>query len=298
MVVAPALAAGCSVVIKPPEAAPFACLRFGKLCEEAGLPPGVVNVVPGGPEAGDALVRHPGVDKISFVGGGAIGARIQAAAAESLTPLVLELGGKSAAIVFPDADLDIARPVRGRASPREQRSGLHDPEPAARARRRLRRRDRAAAAPRSRAVKVGDPFDRRHADGPGDQRGRRAPHPRDVVDRARSDGAARCSRGGERLGGSLADGWFLPPTVFGDVDPASELAQDEVFGPVLAVTRFNDEDEAVALANGTRYGLAAYVHHPATSIAALRVASDARRRQHRHQRRRRARRDGRRRRVA
>ena len=108
MVVAPALAAGCSVVIKPPEAAPFACLRFGQLCEEAGLPPGVVNVVPGGPDAGDALVRHPGVDKISFVGGGAIGARIQAAAAESLTPLVLELGGKSAAIVFPDANLDTA----------------------------------------------------------------------------------------------------------------------------------------------------------------------------------------------
>ena len=104
--VAPALAAGCTVVIKPSELAPFAAVRFGQLCREAGIPDGVVNVVTGGPEAGEALVRHPDVDKISFTGGPAAAAQIQRAAADSLTPLVLELGGKSANLVFPDADLD------------------------------------------------------------------------------------------------------------------------------------------------------------------------------------------------
>ncbi len=270
MVVAPALAAGCSVVIKPPEAAPFACLRFGKLCEEAGLPPGVVNVVPGGPEAGDALVRHPGVDKISFVGGGAIGARIQAAAAESLTPLVLELGGKSAALVFPDADLDIATRFAvgvtgnsGQGCTIPSRLLVHDD---------VYDDVIARLVPALAAVKVGDPFDDDTLMGPVISEAA-CTRILDIVDRARRSGAGTLLAGGERLGGSLADGWFLPPTVFGDVDPASELAQDEIFGPVLAVTRFRDDDEAVALANGTRYGLAAYVITRDIDRA-LRVASD------------------------
>ncbi len=270
MVVAPALAAGCSVVIKPPEAAPFACLRFGQLCEEAGLPPGVVNVVPGGPDAGDALVRHPGVDKISFVGGGAIGARIQAAAAESLTPLVLELGGKSAAIVFPDADLDTA--VRfavgvtgnsGQGCTIPSRLLVHD---------HVYDDVVARLLPALAAVKVGDPFDGDTLMGPVINEAA-CTRILEMVGRARDRGVGTLLCGGERLGGSLADGWFLPPTVFGEVDPASEIAQDEVFGPVLAVTRFTDEDEAVALANGTRYGLAAYLITQDIDRA-LRVASE------------------------
>ena len=105
MAVAPALAAGCCVVLKPPELAPFTSIYFARLCQEAGLPPGVLNVVPGGPDAGDALVRDSRVDKISFVGGIETAKRIQAAAAETLTPLCLELGGKSANIIFDDADV-------------------------------------------------------------------------------------------------------------------------------------------------------------------------------------------------
>jgi aldehyde dehydrogenase (NAD+) len=270
MVVAPALAAGCSVVIKPPEAAPFACLRFGQLCEEAGLPPGVVNVVPGGPDAGDALVRHPGVDKISFVGGGAIGARIQAAAAESLTPLVLELGGKSAAIVFPDANLDTT--VRfavgvtgnsGQGCTIPSRLLVHDDV-----------YDQVVdrLLPALAAVKVGDPFEEDTLMGPVISESA-CMRILEMVERARDTGAGTLLCGGERLGGSLADGWFLPPTVFGEVDPESELAQEEVFGPVLAVTRFTEEDEAIALANGTRYGLAAYLITQDIDRA-LRVASE------------------------
>ena len=108
--VVPALAAGNTVVAKPPELAPFGALRFAELALEAGMPPGVLNVVPGGADAGDALVRHPGVDKISFTGGRGTARAVMAAAAETLTPLALELGGKSANIVFPDADLDVAVP--------------------------------------------------------------------------------------------------------------------------------------------------------------------------------------------
>jgi aldehyde dehydrogenase (NAD+) len=270
MVVAPALAAGCCVVIKPPEAAPFACLRFGRLCEEAGLPPGVVNVLPGAPDAGDALVRHPGVDKISFVGGSAIGARIQAAAAESLTPLVLELGGKSAALVFPDADLDIACQFAvgvtgnsGQGCTVPSRLLVHDD---------VYDDVLARLLPAMAAVKVGDPFDDDTLMGPVINEAA-CTRILAMVERARTSGAGALLLGGERLGGSLADGWFVPPTVFGDVDPASELAQDEVFGPVVAVTRFSSEDEAIALANGTRYGLAAYVLTRDISRA-LRVASE------------------------
>ena len=268
MVVAPALAAGCTVVVKPPEAAPFACLRFARLCEEAGVPPGVVNVVPGGADAGDALVRHPGVDKISFVGGGAVGARIQAAAAESLTPLVLELGGKSAGIVFEDADLDVAARFAvnvtgnsGQGCTVPSRLLVHE---------RVHDELLARLLPAMDAVTVGDPFDDVMM-GPVISEAA-CDRILGMVDRARNAGS-RLLRGGNRLGGSLADGWFLPPTVFDDVDPASELAQDEVFGPVLAITRVRDEQEAVALANGTRYGLAAYLITRDLDRA-LRVASD------------------------
>ena len=137
----PALAAGNTVVVKPPELAPFGALRFAELALEAGLPPGVLNVVVGGAAAGDALVRHPGVDKVSFTGGCATARLVMAAAAETLTPLTFELGGKSANIVFPDADLD-GRDVDGGDARRgaAERPGLRAPDAALRARRRVRRR--------------------------------------------------------------------------------------------------------------------------------------------------------------
>ena len=256
MVVAPALAAGCCVVIKPSEAAPFAAIRFGRLCEEAGLPPGVVNILPGGPEAGDSLVRHPGVDKISFVGGGAIGSRIQAAAAESLTPLVLELGGKSAALVFPDADLDRACRFAvgitgnsGQGCTVPSRLLVHTSVYAEVVDRLM---------PMLSAVKVGDPFEDDTLMGPVISEHACA-RILSTIAQARRTKPDALLLGGERLGGDLSNGWFLPPTVFGDVEVNSELAQEEIFDPVLAISRFGGEAEAIAQANATRYGLAAYV---------------------------------------
>ena len=158
----PALAAGNTVVVKPPELAPFGALRFAELALEAGLPPGVLNVVVGGAAAGDALVRHPGVDKVSFTGGCATARLVMAAAAETLTPLTFELGGKSANIVFPDADLDVATSMAamlGAVLLSGQGCALADA--AVRARRRVRRRRRAAWWRRSRRCRSAIPSTRR-----------------------------------------------------------------------------------------------------------------------------------------
>lgn len=267
--VAPALAAGCTVVIKPPELAPFASVRFAQLCIEAGIPPGVVNVVPGGPEAGEALVSHPEVDKISFTGGPTTATLIQAAAARSLTPLILELGGKSASLVFPDADLDrlcvfskIISSINGQGCTLPTRLLVHDD---------IYDEAVGRVVDALSQVRVGDPLDDDTEMGPVISAGACA-RILGMIERATESGAGKLLLGGERLGGELADGYFLPLTVFGDVDPASEIAQNEVFGPVLAITRFSTEAEAVALANGTAYGLAAYIH--TTNIdRALRLAS-------------------------
>jgi aldehyde dehydrogenase (NAD+) len=230
----------------------------------------VVNILPGGPQAGDALARHPGIDKISFVGGGATGSRIQAAASESLTPLVLELGGKSAALVFPDADLDRACQFAvgvtgnsGQGCTVPSRLLVHDA---------VYDEVLDRLLPMIAAVKVGDPFEDDTLMGPviSEQACARI---LSTIEQARDTKSGTLLLGGERLGGDLADGWFLPPTVFGDVDPQSELAQKEVFGPVLAVSRFSDEAEAIAQANATRYGLAAYVLSRDISRA-IRVASE------------------------
>jgi aldehyde dehydrogenase (NAD+) len=257
MKVAPALAAGNCVVLKPSELGPFTPQLFGEICLDAGLPPGVVNIVTGGPEAGEALVGHPVVGKITFTGGASTATKVLEAAARNLTPVLLELGGKSANVVFEDADLDAAAAmatqmgiVNGAAQgcnlPTRllAHASIYDE---------LVRRiaDRAAA------TKVGMPFS------PGIQMG---PVVNDaackrilgVIDRASSEGA-RLVTGGTRLGGDLADGYFIAPTLFADVDPASDLAQNEVFGPVQGAIRFTDEAEAVAIANDTSYGLAGYV---------------------------------------
>jgi len=254
--VAPALAAGCCVVIKPPELAPFASVRFGQLCLEAGLPPGVVNVVPGGPEAGHALVSHPDIDKISFTGGPATAAKIQAAAALSLTPLLLELGGKSASLVFPDADLDgvvafqkMLTSINGQGCTLPSRLLVH--------------RDvyddvcgRIVSA--FSQVRVGDPLLDETEMGPVIS-AEALKRIEGMIERAKQQGG-RLLTGGTRLGGELSEGYFLPLTVFADVDPTSDIAQSEVFGPVLSIIPFETESRAVEIANGTVYGLAAYVH--------------------------------------
>ena len=254
----PALAAGNAVVAKPPEIAPFGMLRFAELALEAGLPPGVLNVVTGGPEAGAALVSHPGVDKISFTGGTVTARTLMQLAARNLTPLTFELGGKSANIIFPDADLHAAVAMAAYAGP-TLLSGQGCALPT-----RLYVHDDVYDAvigelvATVQAAKVGDPLDPESMVGPVVTQ---AAMERilGVIERAKADGATLLC-GGDRLGGPLAQGWFIAPTVFGDVDHDSDLARNEVFGPVLAVLRFHDDEEVLAKANDSDLGLSAYVH--------------------------------------
>jgi aldehyde dehydrogenase (NAD+) len=254
----PALAAGNAVVAKPPEIAPFGMLRFAELALEAGVPAGVLNVVTGGPEAGAALVGHPGVDKISFTGGTATARSLMQIAARNLTPLTFELGGKSANIIFPDADLHAAVAMAAYAGP-TLLSGQGCALPT-----RLYVHDEVydgvirALVATVEAARVGDPLDPETMVGPVVTE---AAMERilGVIERARSDGATLLC-GGNRLAGPLAQGWFIAPTVFGDVDHDSDLARNEVFGPVLAVLRFADEEEVLAKANDSDLGLSAYVH--------------------------------------
>ncbi len=268
LTVAPPLAAGCSIVLKPSELAPFTALRFGRLCLEAGIPAGVVNVVPGAGETGAALVSHPNVDKISFTGGRATARKIAAACAETLKPALFELGGKSANLVFADADLDeavrttlvfTARSGQGCTVPSRLlvQSSIYDAFV-----------ERAAAA--AKAVKVGDPFAPDTEMGPVISQAA-CDRILGMVERARAEGATLVT-GGRRSDGDLAPGFFIEPTVLTDVDNTSELGREEVFGPVLAAMRFEDEEEAVALANDSVYGLAAYIHTRDISRA-LRLAS-------------------------
>jgi aldehyde dehydrogenase (NAD+) len=256
--VAPALAAGNSVVLKPSELAPFSSLRFAQLCAEAGLPGGVVNVVPGGAEAGAALSAHPDVDKLSFTGSAATARAVVVAAAEHHTPVVLELGGKSASIVFEDANAQVVGKLAAILG-LQQNSGQGCFLPT----RLLVHRslyaevlDRVLATVKGFAL--GDPFDPKTAMGPVNGTAART-RILETVARARDDGDGALLVGGGAPAGPLAAGSFVEPTVFGDVRPASRLAQEEIFGPVLAVIPFDDEHEAVAIANSTRYGLAGYV---------------------------------------
>jgi aldehyde dehydrogenase (NAD+) len=257
MKVAPALAAGNCVVLKPSELAPFSPQIFAQICLDAGLPPGVVSVVTGGAEAGEALVSHEAVDKISFTGGGATAQKVMEAAAKNLTPLLLELGGKSANLVFPDADLDAAADMIAQMTLRAgSGQGCNLPT-------RILVAETIygdfveRVSKRASSIVLGNPFDPATQMGPVINEA--ASHRiLGVISQAVSDGA-RLVTGGSRAEGELAAGYFIEPTVFADVEPASQLAQHEVFGPVLAITPFADEDEAIAIANGTKFGLAGYL---------------------------------------
>ncbi|KOS56693.1 aldehyde dehydrogenase family protein [Rhodococcus rhodochrous] len=253
---APALAAGNTVVIKPPELAPYSALRIGELALEAGIPPGVLNVVPAGPVGGDALVRNPGVDKIHFTGSGATARIVLSAALETLTPVGLELGGKSANIVFEDTDISTALPTMMSGIIALSGQGCINGT-------RLLVQDRIydevveAAGRFITQVPIGDPYDGSTAIGPvvNDTACQRI---LGMITRATEDGA-RVISGGERLNGDYADGYFVAPTILADVPSDSYIAQNEVFGPVLSILRFSDETEAVKIANDTEFGLAAYI---------------------------------------
>lgn len=263
------VAAGNTVVVKPSELTPFTGEFFMDLVEQAGFPPGVVNMLPGDASAGEALVKHPLVKKVSFTGGPATATRILLSCAESMKPVVLELGGKSANIIFDDANLKSAATMgaivgcgfmsgQGCNFPSRmlvQRSIYDD----------VVARVKGAAE----SFVIGDPFDPAVLAGPVINEAALT-RILGMIERAQTDGA-RLVTGGHRLGGDLADGYYIAPTVLADVDPDSELAQNEVFGPVLAITPFETEDDAIDIANNSRYGLSGYVH-TADLKRALRVA--------------------------
>jgi aldehyde dehydrogenase (NAD+) len=257
MTLAPALAAGNTVVLKPSRPAPFTPLKMGQLLLEAGFPPGVVNIVPGGPEAGDALVRHPGVDKVHFMGSSAVAKEVLAAALTNLTPVTLELGGKSANIIFADADLDEAAELAidavvymsGQACLIGTRVLVE-----ASVYEEVIERCKAKVD----QIPIGDPASSATRMGPVISQGA-CDRVLGFVERAKANNEGRLVTGGSRMEGDLADGYFIAPTIFADVDNRSDLAQREIFGPVMSMQRFGTEEEAVAIANDHRYGLAAYV---------------------------------------
>ncbi len=257
MVLAPALAAGNTVVLKSPDLAPYSVMKLVELMLEAGFPPGVVNLVTGGADVGEAMVAHPGIDKIEFIGSGATAKKVLASAAQSLKPVGLELGGKSAVIVFDDADLMLAakKGISGAVSSNGQgcvngtRLLVHRP---------VYDQYLQLLAGVAGAIKVGDPYEMATNVGPVISEGA-VDRILGMIGRGVADGG-RIVAGGERLGGDHSGGNFLPITILADVPNTCEIAQNEVFGPVLSVTPFDSEEEAVALANDTAYGLGAYVH--------------------------------------
>jgi aldehyde dehydrogenase (NAD+) len=250
--IAPALACGCTVVLKPAELTPLTALKLGELALAAGLPPGVLNVVPGfGKTAGAALVNHPDVDKITFTGSPMVGRQILQGAAGNLKRVTLELGGKSANIIFPDADLDAA--VRAAGSGIFFNTGqvcsagsrilvhkdIHDEVV-----------ERLVA--RAKSIRVGDPRDAGTSMGPLVSKAQMN-RVLDYIEIGKREGA-QLATGGTRLGSS---GFFVGPTVFAGVEHQMRISQEEIFGPVASVISFDDDEDAIRIANGTQYSLAA-----------------------------------------
>jgi (Z)-2-((N-methylformamido)methylene)-5-hydroxybutyrolactone dehydrogenase len=269
---APALAAGCTVVVKPSDHTPASTVALAELVSEAGFPPGVVNVVTGwGPETGRALAAHPGVDKIAFTGSNEVGRAVGHAAADRFARVTLELGGKSAQIVFPDADLDAAAngiiagifAASGQTCMAGSRLVVH----------------RSVAddlveriVARAESIVTGDPTDERTEMGP---LANEAQYTKVIehIDAARAAGAV-VATGGAPV--PALGGYFVQPTVLRDLPHDARALTEEIFGPVLAVIPFDTEDEAIAIANGTAFGLAASVwtrdihlgHRTASSLRA------------------------------
>ncbi len=252
----PALLAGCTIVVKPAAETPLSLFAMAEIFAEAGLPEGVLSVVPGGPETGRALTANPEIDKFTFTGSSAVGREIAKIAADKLKPCSLELGGKSAAIILEDADLDSTLPML-------VFSGLMNCGQACVGQTRI-------LAPRSRydevveklgeAVKnmpIGLPDDAGAMIGPLISE-RQRERVEGYIKKGVEEGA-RIVTGGSRPEG-LDSGWFVQPTVFADVDNSMVIAQEEIFGPVLAVIPYDTEEDAVRIANDSVYGLAGSVY--------------------------------------
>lgn len=250
---APALAAGCTIVVKPSEVAPLAAYLLFDAIDAAGLPPGVANLVTGyGPEVGEPLVTHPDVDMVSFTGSVVAGARVGELAARSIKRVTLELGGKSANVILDDADLPVALKVgvsnaflnSGQTCTAWTRMLVHE-----------RQYDEAIGLAKKAAqgMSIGDPLDPSTKIGPvvsATQRDR----VRSYIDTGVSQGA-RVVTGGSDQPPGLDRGYFVTPTILADVMPDAVVAQEEIFGPVLSVIAYRDDDEALDIANNSQYGL-------------------------------------------
>lgn len=253
----PALAAGCTVVLKPAEQTPVTSLELGKLFDEAGFPPGVVNIVPGyGKDgAGEYLVKHPGVDKIAFTGEGSTAKAILRTGAETMKRFTFELGGKSPHIIFADADLEQALNAATNSA-----WTLCGQSCALGSRVLVQRSvyDRVVDEFKARAarVRVGSPLDEATHMGPQAHEEQLA-KTLSYIEVGREDGAQLVTGGRRLTGGPYEGGYYIEPTVFANVNNAMRIAREEIFGPVAALIPFDDEDEAVAIANDTPYGLTA-----------------------------------------
>ena len=266
----PALASGCTIVMKPAEQTPLTCLRMAELAQEAGFPDGVINIVTGYGETGAAIVRHPGVDKIAFTGHYETAQKIMVEAAKTLKRLTFELGGKSPNIVFADADMDAA--VAGAefglffnqgqcccaGSRLFVEQSIHDEFV-------------SKVVARAKTRQLGDPLDPNTTQGPqvdADQFNKIMSY----IDKGKTEGA-KCLTGGSRFGNK---GFFIEPTIFTEVNDEMSIARDEIFGPVMSILPFKNTDDIIARANNTYYGLAAAVwtrdvqkaHRVAASIRA------------------------------
>lgn len=257
---APALATGCTVVLKPSEIAPLSAMLLAEIVHDAGVPPGVFNLVHGdGPTVGEAIAAHPGVDMVSFTGSTGAGIRVAQLAAPTVKRVAQELGGKSANLILADADIRAAVIAGVHACYTNGGQNCQSPTrmliPRA-------ARDVAFAAAREAVaqVRIGDPLDPATTLGP-------------LVSRAQFDKVQALIQSGIDEGATLVAGGlgrppgftrghYVRPTVFGDVRPAMRIAREEIFGPVLSILAYDDEDEAVAIANDTPFGLAGFVQSP------------------------------------
>lgn len=251
---APALAAGCTSVLKPAEQTPLSALRVAELAQEAGFPDGVINVIPGfGPTAGAAIAEHPDIDKVAFTGSTEVGQHIMRAAASNLKRVTLELGGKSPNIIFADSDVETAAKHAfhalffnmGQCCCAGSRLFVEAP---------VYEQVLASVTDRVKKQKLGDPFDPTIAHGAQVSK-EQADRIMSYIDSGKREGA-RCLTGGGRVD---RPGYFVEPTIFDQVKDDMSIARDEIFGPVLSVMRFDDIDEVVRRGNHTKYGLAAAV---------------------------------------
>jgi acyl-CoA reductase-like NAD-dependent aldehyde dehydrogenase len=252
--VAPALAAGCTVVAKPSEITPLNAFVLAEIIDSLGLPPGIFNLVPGvGPVVGEAMAAHPGIDMISFTGSTRAGKRVAEVASATVKRVALELGGKSPNVILDDADLMKAVPDGlGKCF-------LNSGQTCSALTRMLVPRERLAEAEQIAAgalphFAVGDPLQPGHTMGPLVSEAQRE-RVRDYIRKGREEGA-KVVAGGEDPPEGLGEGYFVQPTIFSEVTPEMTIAQEEIFGPVLVLMPYDDEEDAVRIANDTVYGLA------------------------------------------